>query len=232
MDLTYPAEAEAFRVEIRAWLVEHLPEGWFEPGFSMDAEAKVQFQKEWTTTLFEGGWICATWPTEYGGKGLSTMEAVVLNEEFAKAGAPLRADFFGDTLVGPDHPAVGHRGAEEVLPAQDPLGRDRLVPGLQRARRRLRPGQPRHQGRARRRRVGHQRPEDLDHPGLRRRLHLRALPHRPRCVQAQGHLLPAVPDGPARHRGAARSPRSTAPPSSPRCSSPTPAARRRTSSAA
>jgi alkylation response protein AidB-like acyl-CoA dehydrogenase len=26
---------------------------------------------------------------------------VVLNEEFARAGAPLRADFFGDTLVGP-----------------------------------------------------------------------------------------------------------------------------------
>jgi alkylation response protein AidB-like acyl-CoA dehydrogenase len=101
MDLTYPAEAEAFRVEIRAWLEEHLPEGWFEPGFEMDAEAKVQFQKEWTTTLFEGGWICATWPEEYGGKGLSTMEAVVLNEEFARAGAPLRADFFGDTLVGP-----------------------------------------------------------------------------------------------------------------------------------
>jgi len=101
MDLTYPPEAEAFRVEIRKWLEDHLPEGWFEPGFAMDAEAKVQFHKEWTTTLFEGGWICATWPTEYGGKGLSTMEAVVLNEEFAKAGAPLRADFFGDTLVGP-----------------------------------------------------------------------------------------------------------------------------------
>ena len=101
MDLTYPPAAEAFRVEIREWLVEHLPEGWFEPGFSMDAEAKVQFHKDWTTTLFEGGWICATWPVEYGGKGLSTMDAVVLNEEFARAGAPLRADFFGDTLVGP-----------------------------------------------------------------------------------------------------------------------------------
>jgi alkylation response protein AidB-like acyl-CoA dehydrogenase len=101
MDLTYPAEAEAFRTEIRSWLEEHLPDGWFEPGFEMDAEAKVQFQKDWTRELFEGGWICATWPTEYGGKGLSTMEAVVLNEEFARAGAPLRADFFGDTLVGP-----------------------------------------------------------------------------------------------------------------------------------
>src|SRR5438132_14005993 len=29
------------------------------------------------------------------------MQSVVLNEEFARAGAPLRADFFGDTLVGP-----------------------------------------------------------------------------------------------------------------------------------
>ena len=29
------------------------------------------------------------------------MENVVLNEEFARAGAPMRADFFGDTLVGP-----------------------------------------------------------------------------------------------------------------------------------
>jgi alkylation response protein AidB-like acyl-CoA dehydrogenase len=29
------------------------------------------------------------------------MQMVVLNEEFARAGAPMRADFFGDTLVGP-----------------------------------------------------------------------------------------------------------------------------------
>jgi alkylation response protein AidB-like acyl-CoA dehydrogenase len=29
------------------------------------------------------------------------MESVVLNEEFSRANAPMRADFFGDTLVGP-----------------------------------------------------------------------------------------------------------------------------------
>jgi hypothetical protein len=29
MDLTYPAEAESFRAEIRAWLEENLPTGWF-----------------------------------------------------------------------------------------------------------------------------------------------------------------------------------------------------------
>ncbi len=101
MDLTYPPEAEDFRDEIRAWLAENLPEGWFEPGFEMTAEERTAFNGSWPAKLYAGGWICATWPTEYGGKGLSTMQGVVLSEEFARAKAPLRADFFGDTLVGP-----------------------------------------------------------------------------------------------------------------------------------
>ncbi len=101
MDLTYPPEAEEFRAEIRAWLGENLPEGWGEPGFHLEGDDRARFNRQWTEKLYEGGWICASWPTEYGGKGLSTMEAVVLNEEFARVSAPLRADFFGDTLVGP-----------------------------------------------------------------------------------------------------------------------------------
>jgi len=101
MDLTYPPDAESFRTEIRAWLEENLPEGWFDEGFSMTPEERSRFNEEWTERLFKGGWICASWPTEYEGKGLSTLQQVVLTEEFARAGAPLRADFFGDTLVGP-----------------------------------------------------------------------------------------------------------------------------------
>ncbi|HEY5266660.1 MAG TPA: acyl-CoA dehydrogenase family protein [Acidimicrobiales bacterium] len=101
MDLTYPPEAETFRAEIRAWLEENLPKGWFDPGFSMTSDERAAFNATWTDKLFAGGWICAGWPVEYGGKGLTLMDQVVLNEEFAKAGAPMRADFFGDTLVGP-----------------------------------------------------------------------------------------------------------------------------------
>jgi alkylation response protein AidB-like acyl-CoA dehydrogenase len=101
MDLTYPPEAEAFRGEVRAWLEEHLPEGWFDDGFELTPEERKTFNKGWTAQLHEGGWLCASWPEEYGGRGLSTMEAVVLAEEFHRAGAPMRADFFGDTLVGP-----------------------------------------------------------------------------------------------------------------------------------
>jgi alkylation response protein AidB-like acyl-CoA dehydrogenase len=106
MALTYTPEAEAFRTEIRAWLRENLPAGWFDAvergeAVELSADERKAFNESWPSKLYEGGWICATWPKEYGGKGLSTMEGVVLAEEFANFKAPMRADFFGDTLVGP-----------------------------------------------------------------------------------------------------------------------------------
>jgi alkylation response protein AidB-like acyl-CoA dehydrogenase len=119
MDLAYPPEAEEFRGVIRDWLSENLPDGWGQPGFSMTPEERTTFNQEWTAKLFAGGWICASWPTEYGGKGLSLLQQVVLNEEFARAGAPLRADFFGDTLVGP---TLLQWGTEEQ--------KQRFIPGI------------------------------------------------------------------------------------------------------
>jgi alkylation response protein AidB-like acyl-CoA dehydrogenase len=101
MDLNYPTETEPFRKEVRAWLEENLPENWFEPDFALTSDERRTFNDSWTEKLFAGGWICAGWPVEYGGKGLTLLQQVVLNEEFAKANAPMRADFFGDTLVGP-----------------------------------------------------------------------------------------------------------------------------------
>lgn len=99
--LTYTPEAEARRAEIRQWLKDNLPPRWFEEGYEMSPDERKKFNETWAEKLFTGGWICATWPKEYGGKGLSVLEGVVLAEEFANAGAPMRADFFGDTLVGP-----------------------------------------------------------------------------------------------------------------------------------
>ncbi len=69
--LTYTPEAEAFRVEVKAWLTENLPKGWFNEGFEMTSDERKKFNLEWPSKLHAGGWICATWPTEYGGKGLN-----------------------------------------------------------------------------------------------------------------------------------------------------------------
>ena len=54
MDLTYPDEAEAFRLEIRQWLTENLPDGWFDEGFSMTPEERAAFNEEWVTKLYGG----------------------------------------------------------------------------------------------------------------------------------------------------------------------------------
>ena len=62
MDLTYPVEAEAFRKEIRHWLEENLPEGWFDEGFELGPEERARFAEEWTERLREGQWLCASWP--------------------------------------------------------------------------------------------------------------------------------------------------------------------------
>ena len=70
------------------------------------------------------------------------MQGVVLAEEFARAKAPLRADFFGDTLVGPTILQWGTEEQKKEFLPKILNGRDGLVPGIQRAELRLRPGQP------------------------------------------------------------------------------------------
>jgi len=55
MDLTYPPESERFRKEIRAWLEENLPEGWFEPGFELTGAERARFNDEWVRKLYDGG---------------------------------------------------------------------------------------------------------------------------------------------------------------------------------
>ena len=91
MDARYPPEAIAFGTEVRNWIRDNLPN-------TTDRDA---FMAEWTRRLFDGGFVCASWPKEYGGRGLSAVEQVVLNEEFARAKAPMRVSSLGEILVGP-----------------------------------------------------------------------------------------------------------------------------------
>jgi alkylation response protein AidB-like acyl-CoA dehydrogenase len=98
--LDYDGEAAEFRAEVRAWLAENLPDDWPRAGEQAPDE-RAKFRDEWNEKLYAAGWICASWPAEYGGRGLSQLESLILAEEFNRAKAPLRADWFGDTLVGP-----------------------------------------------------------------------------------------------------------------------------------
>jgi alkylation response protein AidB-like acyl-CoA dehydrogenase len=101
MQPTYSAEADAYREKVQAFLAEHLPPSWGGIG-TLEGEAMDRFTAEWRHTLYENGLLAQSWPTEYGGAGLSAMESVVLGEEFAKAGVPSGGsnDVFGIQMLG------------------------------------------------------------------------------------------------------------------------------------
>src|SRR5947209_5551203 len=106
MDLNLTTEEIAFRDELRAWLVAHVPKDW-EEWREESLEARFEFLKQWQRRLYEGGWSGISWPREYGGRGASLMQQVVFWQEMALAGAPPFANVLGLGLIGPTIIAFG-----------------------------------------------------------------------------------------------------------------------------
>ncbi len=101
-----------------------------------------------------------------------------------------------------DH-QIRHRGAETALPAAHPGQRGLVVPGLFRARRRLRSRGAENQGHPRRRSLCGQWFENLDHHGSTRRHDVLPGAHRDRRQEAGGDQLPADRYAQPRHHRAA-----------------------------
>ena len=89
-----PAEA-AFRVEARAWLEENAPakgspeafDHMSTPGRNPELERELADRaRAWQAKLAAGGWACLDWPPEYGGRGASTVETIIFEEEQSRFG--------------------------------------------------------------------------------------------------------------------------------------------------
>ena len=97
-------ELEDFRKEAAAWLNDNFPTSL--AGKSQYAMAERQTPgadlAAWKKAIGEKGWATPTWPTQYGGGGLSPKHARVLQQEMQKAGAfnPLMFGM-GITMIGP-----------------------------------------------------------------------------------------------------------------------------------
>lgn len=97
----------AFREEVRDWLKENFPASLAGVNLGIEGELPADQKADletWRQRLAEQGWGAPTWPTEYGGAGLSHPEAKVVAEEMAAIGAfnhiPMIAGM-GVTMVGP-----------------------------------------------------------------------------------------------------------------------------------
>ena len=116
------------------------------------------------------------------------MQQYIFLDELQQAPAPSPLPF-GVSMVGPVIYTFGSDAQkQQFLPRIANLGR-LVVPGIFRARRRLRSGIAENEGRTRRRSLRHQRAEDMDDAGATRRLDFPAGAHRSERQEAGGHFL-------------------------------------------
>jgi hypothetical protein len=126
VDISYPAEAESFRGEVREVLAGELPPGWAGIGAIAGRADAEEFAARWRRVLHRHRLLGITWPPEYGGRGLSRMHQVVLVEELARAGVPFgeHTDLFGikmlaSTLLRWGTPEQRRRFLPRILSGED-----------------------------------------------------------------------------------------------------------------
>ncbi len=97
-------ELEDFRAEARTWLEANFPPAL--KGKAALAAAEISTPNpdlaKWRKAIGAKGWGTPTWPTQFGGGGLSPQQARALSQEMGKIGAfnPLMFGM-GVTMIGP-----------------------------------------------------------------------------------------------------------------------------------
>ena len=66
-----------------------------------DLAAEVGFGRRWQRRLATAGYVGATWPVAYGGRGADPVFSFIVQEELARARAPELVGRIGVNLVGP-----------------------------------------------------------------------------------------------------------------------------------
>jgi alkylation response protein AidB-like acyl-CoA dehydrogenase len=116
-----------FRDEVRTWLDEHLV-GEFRDQVHRggpDDDDNWELRRAWEAELATGGWLGLSWPREYGGRAASLSQEIVFAHQYARAGAPPRAAFHGETLMAPA--ALAHGTEEQKQRLLPPMARAEVV---------------------------------------------------------------------------------------------------------
>lgn len=109
-------EEAAFRAEARAFLEAHAERrsgddlSWTKGLLSLDPVEEEAYRdrcREWQRTLYDNGWAGITWPKEYGGRGATTAQSMIFNQEAAEFAATSGFIAASQQLIGPPLLAAG-----------------------------------------------------------------------------------------------------------------------------
>ncbi|MDP4021480.1 acyl-CoA dehydrogenase family protein [Methylobacterium sp. NEAU 140] len=106
-----PAEAEAAREAVRAFLAAELAAG----GFVPHRTTWTTFDPDFSRRAGAAGFVGLTVPTEYGGHGRSGLVRYVVTEEMLAAGAPCGAHWIADRQSGPQILRHGTEAAKRAI---------------------------------------------------------------------------------------------------------------------
>ena len=119
MDFTLTPEQQSFRDEVRDWLKRNLPRSWIERlhgGSDIPRPDAYEFLRQWQGKLNEAGFVGLTWPKESGGRGLTFMEEMILQQEMALAKAPPVLNILAVGMAGPTIIAYGTEEQKKRYP--------------------------------------------------------------------------------------------------------------------
>jgi alkylation response protein AidB-like acyl-CoA dehydrogenase len=111
---------DRLRAQVRGWLADNGPDEL--RGFHIEDTAGYNAGgplREWRERLHAGGWLCLTWPAEYGGRGLTPAQAAVVDDEFARANLPRLTRGMSEIVAGP-----------MILGSGTPEQKSRLIPRI------------------------------------------------------------------------------------------------------
>ncbi len=112
MDLSFTAEHEKFRTEVRAWIADNLKQTWSDAlrDPNNGEHELIEVRRAWQRARYKAGYLGMSFPKEWGGRGATGVEEAILAEELARADAPEHVNFLG---IGLCAPALIHHGSEE-----------------------------------------------------------------------------------------------------------------------
>jgi alkylation response protein AidB-like acyl-CoA dehydrogenase len=92
---------EQFRRRARQWLEANAPTASSRPTGGMEDPTPVPTQQAFQAALHDAGFAGITWPTEYGGQGLTNAEKIAFDEESRDFALPVGAFVIGLGMPGP-----------------------------------------------------------------------------------------------------------------------------------
>src|SRR5215471_15754327 len=103
MEFDFTEGQEQFRKEVRQWLERNLPDDLRGRAFASSRADRDQVARlrGWQKTMYEAGYVGMDWPRQFGGRGASLVEQVILYQEMARAESPQLVNRGGVSMLGP-----------------------------------------------------------------------------------------------------------------------------------